>query len=152
MDKNLTGKMNPPKFDKVEDMADLTYLNEASVIHNLRLRYHSNLIYVRKDPWAKCPTLLFPATRTRLLTPIFFFPLCDDPFSPFFFFHILVFVRRTRVSSWSLSIHTANWASIRMRLCLRIDTRSDMRWLLISLQSRMQPTMICFKTAITSPS
>ncbi|CAO3569449.1 unnamed protein product [Mortierella alpina] len=42
---NQTGKMNPPKFDKVEDMADLTYLNEASVIHNLRLRYHSNLIY-----------------------------------------------------------------------------------------------------------
>ncbi|KAF9942315.1 hypothetical protein BGZ65_005099 [Modicella reniformis] len=37
--------MNPPKFDKVEDMADLTYLNEASVVHNLRLRYHSNLIY-----------------------------------------------------------------------------------------------------------
>ncbi|KAF9903503.1 Myosin-3, partial [Lobosporangium transversale] len=42
---NQTGKMNPPKFDKVEDMADLTYLNEASVVHNLRLRYHSNLIY-----------------------------------------------------------------------------------------------------------
>ncbi|KAG0097633.1 hypothetical protein BGZ93_002340 [Podila epicladia] len=42
---NQTDKMNPPKFDKVEDMADLTYLNEASVIHNLRLRYHSNLIY-----------------------------------------------------------------------------------------------------------
>jgi hypothetical protein len=39
-------KMNPPKFDKVEDMAALTYLNEASVIHNLRLRYFSNLIYV----------------------------------------------------------------------------------------------------------
>jgi len=38
--------MNPPKFDKVEDMADLTHLNEASVVHNLRLRYHSNLIYV----------------------------------------------------------------------------------------------------------
>lgn len=46
MNINQTGKMNPPKFDKVEDMADLTYLNEASVIHNLRLRYHSNLIYV----------------------------------------------------------------------------------------------------------
>ncbi len=38
--------MNPPKFDKVEDMADLTYLNEASVVHNLRLRYYSDLIYV----------------------------------------------------------------------------------------------------------
>src|SRR3954447_11002769 len=41
-----TEKMNPPKFDKVEDMADLTHLNEASVIHNLRLRYLSNMIYV----------------------------------------------------------------------------------------------------------
>ncbi len=43
---NDTEKMNPPKFDKVEDMAELTYLNEASVVHNLRLRYLSNLIYV----------------------------------------------------------------------------------------------------------
>lgn len=41
--------MNPPKFDKVEDMADLTYLNEASVIHNLRLRYYSDLIYVSSN-------------------------------------------------------------------------------------------------------
>lgn len=38
--------MNPPKFDRVEDMAELTHLNEASVIHNLRTRYLSNLIYV----------------------------------------------------------------------------------------------------------
>ncbi|PWZ00223.1 LOW QUALITY PROTEIN: hypothetical protein BCV70DRAFT_226818 [Testicularia cyperi] len=38
-------KMNPPKFDKVEDIADLTFLNEASVVHNLRQRYFSSLIY-----------------------------------------------------------------------------------------------------------
>jgi len=38
-------KMNPPKFDKVEDMAELTCLNEASVLHNLCERYHSNMIY-----------------------------------------------------------------------------------------------------------
>ncbi|EPQ25836.1 uncharacterized protein PFL1_06511 [Pseudozyma flocculosa PF-1] len=38
-------KMNPPKFDKVEDIADLTFLNEASVVHNLRQRYFSGLIY-----------------------------------------------------------------------------------------------------------
>lgn len=44
---NDTEKMNPPKFDKVEDMAELTHLNEASVIHNLRLRFFSGLIYVR---------------------------------------------------------------------------------------------------------
>lgn len=41
-------RMNPPKFEKVEDMADLTCLNEASVLHNLRDRYYSNLIYVSK--------------------------------------------------------------------------------------------------------
>lgn len=39
-------KMNPPKFDRVDDIADLTFLNEASVVHNLRLRYGSGAIYV----------------------------------------------------------------------------------------------------------
>lgn len=41
-------KMNPPKFSKVEDMAELTCLNEASVLHNLKERYYSGLIYVSK--------------------------------------------------------------------------------------------------------
>lgn len=43
-------KMNPPKFEKVEDMAELACLNEASVLHNLRNRYYSGLIYVS---WGK---------------------------------------------------------------------------------------------------
>ncbi|KAI9533329.1 Myosin-10 [Dissostichus eleginoides] len=38
-------KMNPPKFSKVEDMAELTCLNEASVLNNLKERYYSGLIY-----------------------------------------------------------------------------------------------------------
>jgi len=38
-------KMNPPKFNKEEDMADLTCLNEASVLHNVKERYFSGLIY-----------------------------------------------------------------------------------------------------------
>ncbi|XP_059813587.1 myosin-10-like [Hypanus sabinus] len=38
-------RMNPPKFAKVEDMAELTCLNEASVLHNLKDRYYSGLIY-----------------------------------------------------------------------------------------------------------
>uniref|UniRef100_A0A8W7P4F9 Myosin motor domain-containing protein n=1 Tax=Anopheles coluzzii TaxID=1518534 RepID=A0A8W7P4F9_ANOCL len=41
-------KMNPPKFDKVEDMAELTCLNEASVLHNIKDRYYSGLIYREK--------------------------------------------------------------------------------------------------------
>jgi myosin protein heavy chain len=42
----MTEKVNPPKFDLVEDMAELTHLNNASVVHNLRIRYLSNWIYV----------------------------------------------------------------------------------------------------------
>ncbi|XP_074040823.1 myosin heavy chain isoform X21 [Leptinotarsa decemlineata] len=38
-------QVNPPKYEKVEDMADLTYLNDASVLHNLKQRYYSKLIY-----------------------------------------------------------------------------------------------------------
>ena len=39
-------QVNPPKFEKAEDMADLTYLNEASVLHNLKQRYYDRKIYV----------------------------------------------------------------------------------------------------------
>jgi myosin protein heavy chain len=38
--------MNPPQFDGVEDIADLTHLNEASVINNLKMRYGAGSIYV----------------------------------------------------------------------------------------------------------
>ncbi|KAK1798374.1 hypothetical protein P4O66_007828, partial [Electrophorus voltai] len=38
-------KMNPPKFSKAEDMVELTCLNQASVLNNLRERYFSGLIY-----------------------------------------------------------------------------------------------------------
>ena len=38
--------MNPPKFDKIEDMAMMTHLNEASVLYNLKERYAAWMIYV----------------------------------------------------------------------------------------------------------
>lgn len=38
-------KVNPAKFDKADDMAELTHLNEASVVHNLYMRYQADLIY-----------------------------------------------------------------------------------------------------------
>lgn len=46
--------MNPPQFDGVEDIADLTHLNEASVINNLRLRYGAGDIYVSLCDSAPC--------------------------------------------------------------------------------------------------
>merc|ERR1719481_1911171 len=39
------GQVNPPKFEKCEDMANLTYLNDASVFHNLEVRFKAKLIY-----------------------------------------------------------------------------------------------------------
>ncbi|OTF71412.1 hypothetical protein BLA29_009531 [Euroglyphus maynei] len=36
VNKDDVQKMNPPRFNKVEDMAELTCLNEASVLHNLK--------------------------------------------------------------------------------------------------------------------
>uniref|UniRef100_A0A915A8A2 Myosin N-terminal SH3-like domain-containing protein n=2 Tax=Parascaris TaxID=6254 RepID=A0A915A8A2_PARUN len=46
MKKDDVQQMNPPKFEKTEDMANLTFLNDASVLHNLRQRYYSMMIYV----------------------------------------------------------------------------------------------------------
>jgi len=37
--------INPPKFDGTEDCAELGYLSEAAVLHNLRKRYDSDIIY-----------------------------------------------------------------------------------------------------------
>lgn len=45
--------MNPPRFDLLEDMAMMTHLNEAAVLHNLRQRYARWMIYVRPGQlWA----------------------------------------------------------------------------------------------------
>uniref|UniRef100_A0A674ETD9 Myosin heavy chain, fast skeletal muscle-like n=1 Tax=Salmo trutta TaxID=8032 RepID=A0A674ETD9_SALTR len=43
--KNILFIMNPPKYDKIEDMAMMTYLNEASVLYNLKERYAAWMIY-----------------------------------------------------------------------------------------------------------
>merc|ERR1719195_194305 len=39
------GQVNPPKFEKCEDMANLTFLNDATVFWNLKTRYQAKLIY-----------------------------------------------------------------------------------------------------------
>uniref|UniRef100_A0A8C7J8K7 Myosin-7B n=1 Tax=Oncorhynchus kisutch TaxID=8019 RepID=A0A8C7J8K7_ONCKI len=43
--KKIDLEMNPPKYDKIEDMAMMTYLNEASVLYNLKERYAAWMIY-----------------------------------------------------------------------------------------------------------
>ncbi|BFZ17428.1 hypothetical protein BsWGS_20467 [Bradybaena similaris] len=55
-------QMNPPKYEKIDDMANMTYLNEASVLHNLKSRYAAGLIYtysglfcVAVNPYRRLP-------------------------------------------------------------------------------------------------
>ncbi|XP_025235750.1 myosin-16 [Theropithecus gelada] len=45
MKKDDIQQMNPPKFYQASDMADMTFLNEASVLDNLRQRYTNMRIY-----------------------------------------------------------------------------------------------------------
>ena len=56
------GKVNPPKFEKCEDMVNLTFLNDASVFWNLKSRYQSKMIHtysglfvVAVNPHKGCP-------------------------------------------------------------------------------------------------
>ena len=43
---NQLMQVNPPKMEKFEDVSNMTYLNEASVLWNLKSRYVCKLIYV----------------------------------------------------------------------------------------------------------
>ena len=39
-------QVNPPKMEKFDDVSNMTYLNEAAVLWNLKARYVAKLIYV----------------------------------------------------------------------------------------------------------
>lgn len=84
--KDQVQQVNPPKFEKCEDMSNLTYLNEASVLHNLKARYYANLIYV---------SILLKAPKKSIQAPR------DVSIHAFF--------RHTLVSFVSLSIHTSGF-------------------------------------------
>lgn len=45
LDAGKLQRCNPPPFEKCDDMASLTYLNEPSVINTLKIRYHDDKIY-----------------------------------------------------------------------------------------------------------
>ena len=75
MTKDDIEPMNPPKFDKCEDMTLLTHLNESSVLHNLRDRYFANLIYVRcVIPFVDCgcgPCSTGDVCSGRVASPVY---------------------------------------------------------------------------------
>ncbi|KCV67940.1 myosin heavy chain [Fonticula alba] len=84
--------MNPPKYDKSEDMATLLHLNESSVLHNLRDRYMSDLIYTYSglflvviNPWRNLPIYsdeiiqLYKGKKRKEMPP-HIFAVCDEAY------------------------------------------------------------------------
>ncbi|XP_065215429.1 myosin heavy chain, muscle isoform X23 [Planococcus citri] len=65
--KEQVGQVNPPKFEKCEDMSNLTYLNDASVLYNLKERYYAKLIYTYSGLFCVAinPYKRFPVYTTR---------------------------------------------------------------------------------------
>merc|ERR1719350_1196590 len=64
-------QVNPPKMEKFDDVSNMTYLNEASVFHNLKVRYVAKLIYtysglfcVVVNPYKRYP--IYTATCVKL--------------------------------------------------------------------------------------
>jgi len=47
-------QINPPKFEQASDMANMTFLNEASVLNNLATRYRSMRIYTYSGLFCIC--------------------------------------------------------------------------------------------------
>lgn len=64
--KDQIQQMNPPKFFMVEDMANMTYLNEASVLYNLRSRYTNGYIYTYSGLFC---VVINPYRRLPIYTP-----------------------------------------------------------------------------------
>ncbi|XP_044003233.1 myosin heavy chain, muscle isoform X1 [Aphidius gifuensis] len=65
--KDLLQQVNPPKYEKAEDMSNLTYLNDASVLHNLKQRYYHKLIYTYSGLFCVAinPYKRYPVYTTR---------------------------------------------------------------------------------------
>ena len=53
------GRVNPPKFEKCEDMVNLTFLNDASVFWNLKTRYQAKMIHTYSGLFVVVRSLLF---------------------------------------------------------------------------------------------
>uniref|UniRef100_A0A670K994 Myosin-7B-like n=1 Tax=Podarcis muralis TaxID=64176 RepID=A0A670K994_PODMU len=86
-------QVNPPKFDMIEDMAMLTHLNEASVLHNLKRRYakwmiytYSGLFCVTINPYKWLPVYTAPVVaaykgKRRSEAPPHIYSIADNAYN-----------------------------------------------------------------------
>ncbi|XP_066277717.1 myosin-7-like isoform X1 [Branchiostoma lanceolatum] len=90
--KDNTHPVNPPKFSLCDDMANLTYLHDASVLHNMRERYNHKLIYTYSglfcvviNPYARLPiykneVIALYRSRRRMDVPPHLFAIADEAY------------------------------------------------------------------------
>ncbi|XP_035748614.1 myosin-2-like [Egretta garzetta] len=118
--------MNPPKYDKIEDMAMMTHLHEPAVLYNLKERYAAWMIYVSTSSslplgsWRNCSARLRGSQRAASLPR-----------------------RPTRVSSASLSTPTSGCRCTTRRWCWPTEARSARRPLHTSSPSLTMPISSC---------
>ena len=67
-------QVNPPKMERFEDVSNMTYLNEAAVLWNLKSRYVAKLIYVSTDSNRHMNTYSFLTFLSDVFRPL----LCVD--------------------------------------------------------------------------
>ncbi|WAR11053.1 MYS-like protein [Mya arenaria] len=85
-------QVNPPKYHMCDDMANMTYLNESSVLNNLRQRYFKGFIYtysglfcVAVNPYRRLPIYMDSIIekyrgKRRMEMPPHLFAVADNAF------------------------------------------------------------------------
>ncbi|XP_037787438.1 myosin heavy chain, muscle-like [Penaeus monodon] len=90
--KELIGQVNPPKYEKCEDVSNLTFLNDPSVYYVLKSRYQAKLIYTYSglfcivvNPYKRYPIYTNRAVniymgKRRNEVPPHLFAICDGAY------------------------------------------------------------------------
>lgn len=98
----VCAKANPPQFDKAEELSQLRFLNESSVLHTLRQRYASNLIHTYAgdsmiviNPVA--PLAIY-SEKARPLLKVF---LCKF-YIAIFFLNVSIFIANYRIKNFNI--------------------------------------------------
>uniref|UniRef100_A0A8B9CQ74 Myosin N-terminal SH3-like domain-containing protein n=1 Tax=Anser brachyrhynchus TaxID=132585 RepID=A0A8B9CQ74_9AVES len=118
--------MNPPKYDKIEDMAMMTHLHEPAVLYNLKERYAAWMIYVSTSsclPLGARKTCCARLSRSQCAVSL--------PRRP------------TRVSSVSPSTPTSGCRCTTQRWCWPTEAKSARRPLHTSSPSLTMPISSC---------
>uniref|UniRef100_A0A8C2TL12 Myosin N-terminal SH3-like domain-containing protein n=1 Tax=Coturnix japonica TaxID=93934 RepID=A0A8C2TL12_COTJA len=120
--------MNPPKYDKIEDMAMMTHLHEPAVLYNLKERYAAWMIYVSTSSISlgsvageDCCARLSVMQQRAVSLPR----------------------RPTRASSVSLSTPTSGFRCTTRRWCWPTEAKSARRLLHTSSPSLTMPISSC---------